>query len=469
MAQELQKQINLSVTRYNGIYLILSFLLISMVQPLHSQYLLRVEVKGSTSSRLTLYTIHGDKYLFLDSLQKTGDQVYEYAMNSEFTPGMYRLSIAPKSFADIILNQENVYLQTSLKAPMDSMRVIQSLENQLYYEFLHIKKDYRLKMDLLNPLVLYYPESDEYYRNSMMQFLKIQTDYKQKLDTMIASRPGSFASRYLSFFYEALLAPGLGRDEQIEFKQVHFFDRQRFDDAAMLLSDVYPLKMVEYLSLFTESDLSREEMSREFKRAIDLLMSRSMPEPLVRDYIFQYLLEGFQQYGFDDVIAHLANNYQGIEPCENADLKSDLKTRLEQFQKLAIGKKAPDFTLTDIHGKSISIHKIKSPYRLLFFYSSDCPHCIELYPKLNEWYELQEEKRVEVIAVSLDTNLEGWRNFVGKNASGWKDLCDGKGWESEVVEMYNLYATPTLYVIDSEDKILAKPLLNEEIKKWFDQ
>lgn len=456
-----------SIKNYSGGFLAFLLLALFFSGQIHAQHRLKVEVSSPASHRLSLYTIHGDKYLFLDSLQKIGDQIYEYVYPADFTPGMYRLSFAPKSFADLILNQESVHIRTSLKTPMDSMKVIQSNENKLYYDFLHLKKDYRLKMDLLNPLVMYYPESDAYYRSSMMHFLTIQTDYKEALDSLIQSLEGSFAARYMSFYYEPLLAPGLSEDEQTDFLQVHFFDRMRFDDASMLLSDVYPTKLVEYLSLFTQTDMSREAMSREFKRAIDLLMSRSMPEPLVRDYIYQYLLDGFQQYGFDEVIAHMANNYQLAEPCENEALKSDLKTRLEQFQKLAIGKKAPDFSLPDINGKMVTLSKIKSPYRLLFFYSMNCPHCMELMPKLNEWYELQEDKRVEVIAVSLDQDKEIWKEFVHKIGNSWKDVCDGKAWESEAVKLYNLYATPTVYVIDSEGKIVGKPLLNDEIRAWF--
>lgn len=456
------------IQRYSSRILFFLLLTLGLGGGLEAQHRLTVEISSVASHRLSLYTIHGDKYLFLDSLQKIGDQKYEYVYPADFTPGMYRLSFAPKSFADLILNQESVHIRTSLKTPMDSMIVLKSAENQLYYSFLHVKKDYRVKMDLLNPLVMYYPDADDYYRSSLLQFLKVQTDYERALDSMIHIGFGTFTARYMSFFYQPLLAPGLSQDEQTDFLQVHFFDRMRFDDASMLLSDIYPTKLVEYLSLFTQTDMSREAMSRDFKRAIDLLMSRPMPELLVRDFIYQYLLDGFQQYGFDEVIAHLAKNYQSAEPCENSALKSDLKARLEQFQKLAIGKQAPDFSLPDMNGKMVTLSKIKSPFRLLFFYSMECPHCMDLFPKLNEWYELQANKRMEVIAVSLDEDMEAWKDFVRKHSCSWIDVCDGKGWESEVVSLYNLYATPTIYVINNEGKIIGKPILIDEIRHWVD-
>jgi peroxiredoxin len=445
----------------------LGLLLMLSLGILNAQFTLKVETDILPQNRISIYTIHGDKFLFLDSLKMTDNKVFEYTMPAEFESGMYRLSFGPKAFADLILNQESVHIKTSVTAPMDSMRIIQSRENHVYYEFLHLKKDHRLKMDLINPIVLYYPDADDFYQLSLVQFSTIQQSYKTSLDSLIKLIPGSFTAKYLSIHYAPILKQGLSRDEQVDYLQVHFFDGHLFNDPVLLLSDAYPLKLVEYLSLFTEADLSREEMTREFKRAIDLLMSRPMPEVLIRDYIYQYLLEGFQQYGFDEVIAHMASNYQQGEPCENEARKSDLKSRLESFQKLAIGQPAPNFSLPDLAGNLIELKKISGEYRLLFFYTSDCPHCREMYPKLMEWYELQEEKRVEVLAVSLDHDLDDWKEFIQGNAAGWKDLCDGLAWESEVVNLYNIYATPTIFVLDRDGKIIAKPILLREIESWF--
>ena len=53
----------------------------------------------------------------------------------------------------------------------------------------------------------------------------------------------------------------------------------------------------------------------------------------------------------------------------------------------------------------------------------------------------------------------------------WRSFCDFKGWNSEIAEKYYIYATPTMFLLDQNKKIIARLLSADEldyyIEKWI--
>jgi len=87
-------------------------------------------------------------------------------------------------------------------------------------------------------------------------------------------------------------------------------------------------------------------------------------------------------------------------------------------------------------------------------------------PKLDEFYSLNKQN-VEIISVSLDTVDSEWRSFITEQKFTWIDICDLKSWDGQIAEKYNLYATPTMFVLDKTKTIVAKPItINELNKDW---
>ena len=48
-------------------------------------------------------------------------------------------------------------------------------------------------------------------------------------------------------------------------------------------------------------------------------------------------------------------------------------------QAVEIGKPAPDFTATDINGKTVKLSDYKGKIVVLESYNSDCPYCLNQY------------------------------------------------------------------------------------------
>ena len=104
---------------------------------------------------------------------------------------------------------------------------------------------------------------------------------------------------------------------------------------------------------------------------------------------------------------------------------------------------------------------------LIVFYASWCSHCKELLPKLNEFYKTLRENKIEVLAVSLDSKKEDWQNFINSNCSSLINVSDLKGWDGKASADYFIYATPTMFLVDRDMKIIGKPMTFNELKNLF--
>ena len=47
-------------------------------------------------------------------------------------------------------------------------------------------------------------------------------------------------------------------------------------------------------------------------------------------------------------------------------------------------------------------------------------------------------------------------------------MSDLKGWEGKAATDYFIYATPTMFLIDNEKKIIGKPITIEEVKNLLE-
>ena len=74
------------------------------------------------------------------------------------------------------------------------------------------------------------------------------------------------------------------------------------------------------------------------------------------------------------------------------------------------------------------------------------------------------DKTLKVVAISLDTKKADWITFIINNPSNFINLCDLNGWDSKIATDYFLNATPTMFLLDANKKIIGKPTTFEELQ-----
>ncbi|MEZ5084271.1 MAG: TlpA disulfide reductase family protein [Bacteroidales bacterium] len=198
---------------------------------------------------------------------------------------------------------------------------------------------------------------------------------------------------------------------------------------------------------------------------MDKIMYEAMDNSLIYSFITEYLVGGFEKFHFDKVLDYIAETY-APEQCENEERKSDLQTRLKKYAELSVGKPAPEIMIPDINGNKITLSKINAEYTLIIFWASWCPHCNEILPEIQAICESSlNPAKMTVLSVSLDKDKAEWENAVAKGRYTWLNASELNGWDSQPAIDYNVYATPTMFLLDKKKNILAKPITFEELKQ----
>jgi peroxiredoxin len=146
---------------------------------------------------------------------------------------------------------------------------------------------------------------------------------------------------------------------------------------------------------------------------------------------------------------------------------------IAKTESLATGRQSPDFSQTDIEGNSVSLHDFRGKYILLDFWASYCVPCREENPFLRKLYMEYKNKGFTIISFSVDRieQKTEWLDAVQKDSLAWAQLCDFKGWQSQLIDQYNLSGKgiPSNFLIGTKGEILAQNLHGEELEKKLNE
>ena len=79
------------------------------------------------------------------------------------------------------------------------------------------------------------------------------------------------------------------------------------------------------------------------------------------------------------------------------------------------------------------------------------------------------DKGFEIVGVSMDNDKESWLQAIKDDGLGWIQLSDLNYWNTEPRELYNVSYIPQNVLVDSEGKIIASKLGEEELEEVLDE
>ncbi len=123
--------------------------------------------------------------------------------------------------------------------------------------------------------------------------------------------------------------------------------------------------------------------------------------------------------------------------------------------QLAIGDRAPDFTVQDQFGKPLSLASLRGKIVLINFWTANCEPCRLDHPDLYRIYTSYKSYGFEILSVSLDTKRDTWINALRMDRINWPNNgIDLQGWNSKVVSLYGLKSAPSSFLISEDGNIL---------------
>ena len=158
------------------------------------------------------------------------------------------------------------------------------------------------------------------------------------------------------------------------------------------------------------------------------------------------IVRDFRQGWFDQGEQRLAEFLQDNPYPEYTEVVEEV---VRETSKLKPGQSAPDFTLSDLQGQSVSLSDFKGQAVFLDFWASWCGPCIRAVPYLEEIKQRTRDQKVVFLNISLDPADE-WHQAVEEHGLTGVHVHSPGGWQSAVAQLYQVQSIPSYFLVRSD-------------------
>jgi peroxiredoxin len=222
--------------------------------------------------------------------------------------------------------------------------------------------------------------------------------------------------------------------------------------------------------LIQTSGLDEATKLKEMTKSVDIILDSVQKDEKLYNDLTKYLFQYFEKYSLFP-----ASEYIALKALNQKDvvLTSSLTHKLESYRLLRVGNRAPDFQLVGdvfkngmIVKNKTSLTDIKAKYKLVIFGASWCEQCRFEMTQLLPRYEELTSKGVEVVFISLDTDKSEFIKFTAQFP--FLSSCDYKKWDTDVAKQYYISSSPTFFLLDKKNTILARPVSVQHLRTLLD-
>lgn len=257
-------------------------------------------------------------------------------------------------------------------------------------------------------------------------------------------------------------------EQKIRYYAQNFWENYPFSDSAFVAHDATEILFQEYteaLNRITPADAEEaivKMLEAAEKDAIAYTRFCSLSNKFFDDPNSPYRNEDFYMAVLGQMLK--SNRLTEVEKLRPAD-------QLKQANKNRPGMKAADFSYNDMNGKQGRLSSFNSPYTLLFFYEPDCSNCKESAKRLATNPIVNQaihNGNLKVLAVYSGPEQEEWETTLPHMPVNWIVVHNNK--EEVVMKgLYEIKATPTLYVLDKNKTVILKDATEAAILELLDK
>jgi thiol-disulfide isomerase/thioredoxin len=242
-----------------------------------------------------------------------------------------------------------------------------------------------------------------------------------------------------------------------------------YTDKRLYKSGLFKDAIESHFWLLENSGKPLDSVFIEMQQSIDAIMVGLVKDEKRLNEVSDNLFNFLEQHSLFNASEYLAIKLLTQNSCV---INEGLSKQLESYIAMKKGNTAPNivFPKSIIYPtadfKPTQLSDIKSKYTLVVFGASWCPKCKEEIPEIAKYYQDWKKNGVEVLLVSLDDNDMDFINFA--SAFPFISVCDHQKWNSPIAQSYYVFSTPTMYLLDKEQKIILRLNSVKQMESWVD-
>jgi len=159
----------------------------------------------------------------------------------------------------------------------------------------------------------------------------------------------------------------------------------------------------------------------------------------------------------------MAKKYIDLYNLKNLGEIPAMEMELKKASTFMTGFEAPDLAGMTPDSSQYSLKKLRGKVVLIDFWASWCGPCRKENPSVVANYNKYHDKGFDVLGVSLDREINAWRNAIKQDGLPWHHISDLKGWQSSHAALYSVTSIPQTLLVDREGKIIARNLRGEQL------
>lgn len=479
----------------------LLFILLSSSLFTFSQNKLTGSFSALANQTIRLVGFNGFDIYPIDSVKASAEGAFSLNYAPQDYGMAYLASTDNKSFIVVLANEIMQISGESFAAP-ETIRIRGSRENEWFgrYATEHPRREQALSAwDYLEKIYL----KDSLFAVNARPKKEIERERMRIKDEDRLFLAGLPSNSYVSWYLPVRkLVSSAGTVAQYRTEElpatIEAFRALDYTDARIYKSGLLREALEAHFWLIENSGRSLDSVYVEMNKSIDRMMPTLITDERkfneITDFLFK-LLEKRSLFGASEYLALKVLNEQ------SCTLNNDLAAQLESYRAMKKGNVAPDidFEIELIVGKdfnsatnapvttlseteqpshslsagnnhqspkSARLSDLRSAYTLVVFGASWCPSCQSELSHLSSLYSNWKQLGVEVLFVSLDEKPDEFRNYA-RNFP-FISYCDYNKWKSPAVIDYHVFATPTLYLLDANRKIILRPTSVRQMDAWVD-
>ncbi len=435
-----------------------------------SNYSIKVKINGPKDKYVHLAHFFGyNQYIKVDSAKLT-DGYYHFKGSEPLKGGIYLIVLKANQYYDFVVSgtEKDIEIEADTVDFVKSVKFKGSKENDILFGYRKYLAEKSAEAGQLSRTMQTAtdPTAMEAARNKMNGLQKEVTDYMQ---ATVKNNPGTFAAKVIKANMEPEMPKEVPKkadgktDSTALFNnyKAHYFDNLDFTDERMLRTPFLQSKIEKYF----------KELVYQVKDSVihdaDRVIMRSKKNQEVYRYVLWMITNKYENteiVGLDGVFVHLAENYYMKDATWlDSTQRAKFVERVTILKPLQTGVVFPSLVLSDTLGKEFNVLNSTAKYTVVYFYSPDCGHCKDNAPKLVKTYDELKLKGVEIYNISIDYEPEKMLKFINTYKTGkMKNLWDAKQ-KYYFRNNFDVYSTPTSYILDSKKRIIAKRIPIEEI------
>jgi thiol-disulfide isomerase/thioredoxin len=467
---------------YNGktIYLknfFLFFLALLTFQYGYSQsaYHIKVKLTPYKNSRVYLGYYYGKIKALADSAMLDASSSGTFKGKERLPGGIYFI-VSPKKeilFEILIDKVQNFSIVADSSGIPDKIAFLGSEDNTLFQSYTRfMAKDGKEIEETKSILAGARNKEDSAHISNRIKQLNVEVqDYRNEIEKKY---PQSILASLLKTLKEPVVpAPdkqaGNPRDTLFAYHyfRSHYWDGISFTDERLIRTPIFEPKLDKYFKDLVPPE--PDSINREADRM--LLESRTNKE------MFKYLLIYFvQKYinpeymGQDAVFVHLFEKYINVGQADffTEKYRKFVNDRAYSLMANLIGLPASNLIMTDTSEQPQQLYDIEARFTVICFWDPTCSHCKEIVPKLDSIYQNKwKAEGIKLVGVMVDGGKEAWLKFIrDHNLKDWIHVyqtqsqhdAETAGDKPSYKQLYDVYQTPILYLLDKDKRIIAKKL-----------